>query len=76
MGSLVLFGAATSMAFCLPLGLEAPGRAAPMVKPWDKLIHLGTLRCQMLVAQQRMLALCCMVSQHRVVNSKLDDLAR
>jgi hypothetical protein len=73
MGSLVLFGAATSMAF---LGLEAPGRAAPMVKPWDKLIHLGTLRCQMLVAQQRMLALCCIVSQHRVVDSKLDDLGR
>jgi hypothetical protein len=41
MGSLVLFGAATSMAFCLVLGLEAPGRAAPMVKPWDKFDSLG-----------------------------------
>jgi len=38
MGSLVLFGAATSMAF---LGLEAPSRAAPMVKPWDKFDSLG-----------------------------------
>jgi len=30
----------------------------------------------MLVEQQKMLALCCMVSQQRVVDSKLDDLSR